>query len=343
MIVTCRPLRVSLLGWPAGWPLTVGLRLLSSGWDPAVVLGAPARAAAAELAAFPELAMLLAPTGEAVASLFAHTAVMARLPQNAAALSEAGLAFGRLVHLLDAVQDLHSDRQRGRFNPLVATGTSAADAQRLADELGRLAGAALSRVEIVDRALVDALFGAELTRAIRRALPAVPRQRGAAADAPSRRNPRVEAVSPWRRCWLVWSRARQCSEGGGGHALDAAGDGMARSRVTATATTVRAGGIAAVRVAATFLRATAVRTLPVTTAAAGKAAAAFVSNRPALDQCVVQPVTPLARWVCGWSRRRMSHAARCVHGHWVTVTVLPEVGLVPGLGHLAICFRRHGR
>jgi hypothetical protein len=117
------------------------------------------------------LRSLLAPTGEAVASLFAHTSVVAGRPENAPALARAGRAFGALVHLLDAVEDHAGDADAGRFNPLRATGTAPADARLLADELVADVRTALGDAHLVDRALVDVLLGRELDRAVHRALP----------------------------------------------------------------------------------------------------------------------------------------------------------------------------
>jgi hypothetical protein len=104
--------------------------------------------------------------------LFAHTAVVAGRPENAPALAAAGDAFGRLVHLLDAVEDHAQDAATARFNPLTATGTPAADARALADPLVVQIGDALDRAELPDRALVDVLLGKELRAAVQRALPA---------------------------------------------------------------------------------------------------------------------------------------------------------------------------
>ena len=144
------------------------------GLDPSVVLAAPAASAAAERVPGADLRSLLAPTGAAVASLFAHTAVVAGRPENAPALAGAGRAFGALVHLLDAVEDHAGDAAARRFNPLQATGTSAAEARRLADELVAEVRTALGDAQLVDRALVDVLLGRELDRAVHRVLPATP-------------------------------------------------------------------------------------------------------------------------------------------------------------------------
>lgn len=150
------------------------------GLDPVPVLAAPERAAQAEAAPAPALDALLAPTGAAVAALFAHTAVVAGRPENGPALAAAGDAFGRLVHLLDAVEDHGADGAQDRFNPLAATATSAADARALADRLAGQVLLELDAADLPDRALVDVLLGTELRAAVQRVLPpvvAVPEQR----------------------------------------------------------------------------------------------------------------------------------------------------------------------
>ena len=146
------------------------------GLDPRPVLDAPAAAARAERT--PDLAAMLATTGAAVSALFAHTAVVAGRPANGAALAECGQAFGKLVHLLDAVEDREADRAAGHVNPLEATGTDNAAARTLADQLVARVQAALAAADLADRALVDVLLGRELWAAVHRALPLVPQQRG---------------------------------------------------------------------------------------------------------------------------------------------------------------------
>ncbi|WP_040814120.1 DUF5685 family protein [Nocardia concava] len=118
------------------------------------------------------LAELTAPTQLCAAELFAHTAMLADRPENAHALREAGWHFGRIAHLADALEDLDSDRARGRFNPLTATDTSPERAHALVAESNSLLRAALASVAL-DRAatirwsLLDPLHGVvrELGRA----------------------------------------------------------------------------------------------------------------------------------------------------------------------------------
>ncbi|MGN6688072.1 MAG: DUF5685 family protein [Actinomycetales bacterium] len=125
---------------------------------------------------------LLAPTGAAVGELFAHTAVVAGLAPNADALRRAGDAFGRLVHLCDAIDDVVEDVASGHFNPLVATGTSATAAAELAEALRAEVVEALHGVEFRDSALVDVLLGPVLSAAVRQRQPVDPQRAEAGHD-----------------------------------------------------------------------------------------------------------------------------------------------------------------
>ncbi|MBB2911446.1 hypothetical protein FHS43_002719 [Streptosporangium becharense] len=111
---------------------------------------------------------LTGPTEEAVAAAFAHTAALAGAPGNAAVLAEAGRFFGRIAHLLDAVEDLEDDAARGAFNPLTATGTPPREARRLCEDAAHGLELALRELELADRHLVDVLLGAEVRRAVQR-------------------------------------------------------------------------------------------------------------------------------------------------------------------------------
>jgi hypothetical protein len=130
-----------------------------------------ASAAAAAEARGATLEQLLAPAGDAVGALFAHTAVIADRPDNQAPLRRAGRAFGQLVHLADAVEDLKSDARHGRFNPLVATRTSPELAYRQAQDLQAAITAAMAAVSFVDGALAERLLGPTLNRAVERLAP----------------------------------------------------------------------------------------------------------------------------------------------------------------------------
>jgi hypothetical protein len=139
------------------------------GLDAAVLADAIDRQASVEAAAGPGTALLAItePTETATAAAFGHTAVLAGRPGNRAAVIEAGRLFGRVAHLLDAVQDLPADTASGAWNPLVATGTDVSEAHRLC--LDALLGIrlALAEVDFTDARLVRLLLDDELRRSVR--------------------------------------------------------------------------------------------------------------------------------------------------------------------------------
>ncbi|KAF0646534.1 MULTISPECIES: DUF5685 family protein [Streptomyces] len=141
------------------------------GFDTAVLLDAVDRQAGVEALAGPGTPLLAVtePTETATAAAFAHTAVLAGRPGNAAPLAEAGRLFGRLAHLLDAVEDLAADTGAGAWNPLTATGTSLAEARRLADDAVHGVRLALRDAAFVDDRLVHRLLAHELRRSVDRA------------------------------------------------------------------------------------------------------------------------------------------------------------------------------
>ncbi|MEU4406115.1 DUF5685 family protein [Streptosporangium sp. NPDC023963] len=138
------------------------------GFDTASLASTAERQIELESGAGVTLLELTAPTEEAVAAAFAHTATLAGAPGNAAALAEAGRFFGRIAHLLDAVEDREEDAARGAFNPLTATGTSVREARRLCDDAAHGLELALLELELADRHLVDVLLGTEVRRAVDR-------------------------------------------------------------------------------------------------------------------------------------------------------------------------------
>jgi hypothetical protein len=111
----------------------------SIGFDTSVLTDAIARQADIERSAAVAIAEVTEPTETAVSAAFAHTAVLAGRPGNAEPLAEAGRYFGRLAHLLDAVEDLAADEATGSYNPLLATGTTPlAAAEHCTEALGGL-------------------------------------------------------------------------------------------------------------------------------------------------------------------------------------------------------------
>ncbi|HET6965731.1 MAG TPA: DUF5685 family protein [Acidimicrobiales bacterium] len=139
--------------------------------DPAVFSRAATEAAEAELEAGGSLEDLLAPSGRAVAEMFAHTAVVAGTPANRDPLWRVGDSFGRLAHLLDAADDFHSDRRREAFNPLAATGTEPDAARRMALGLVLDIRQGMEQVDMVDPDLALMLLGPVLERSVSRHLP----------------------------------------------------------------------------------------------------------------------------------------------------------------------------
>ncbi|TWE15748.1 DUF5685 family protein [Kitasatospora atroaurantiaca] len=140
------------------------------GFDTGVLLSAAARQGELERSAIPGSSVLLVtePTESATAAAFAHTAVLAGRPGNADALSEAGRLFGRLAHLLDAAEDQAEDAAAGAWNPLTATGTDRAEAERLCRDAVHGIRLALREVELTDRALVHLLLAHETEQAVDR-------------------------------------------------------------------------------------------------------------------------------------------------------------------------------
>lgn len=140
------------------------------GFDTGVLLTAAARQVELERDAAPGSPVLLVtePTESATSAAFAHTAVLAGRPHNADALAEAGRLFGRLAHLLDAAEDQAEDAATGAWNPLTATGTDRAEAERLCRDAVHGIRLALGEVEFTDRALVHVLLAHETGRAVDR-------------------------------------------------------------------------------------------------------------------------------------------------------------------------------
>ena len=122
----------------------------------------------AQLEASPTtLDALAAPTGTATGLIFAggnqaHTEALGHL----------GDAFGRLIYLLDALQDRVRDRKRGAFNALTATGTSRQEAQGAVLEQQNRLLSALSTLPLP--ALEKQRFTQQLQNSVHRAFMSVP-------------------------------------------------------------------------------------------------------------------------------------------------------------------------
>jgi len=140
------------------------------GFDTGVLVEAVERQREVEALAGPGTSVLAVtePTELATAAAFAHTARLAGRPGNEAALAEAGRLFGRVAHLLDAVQDAAEDRRTGAWNPITATETEPARVRQLCDDATRGVALALADAEFTDDRLVRVLLVGELERAVRR-------------------------------------------------------------------------------------------------------------------------------------------------------------------------------
>lgn len=114
------------------------------------------------------LLAVTAPTEEASAEGFRATAVVAGRPGNAATLAEAGRLFGRVAHLLDAVDDLADDCAARRFNPVLATDLGPEQVRRVCDDAVLGVRLALDDADLDDAALVHLLLVHELPRAVER-------------------------------------------------------------------------------------------------------------------------------------------------------------------------------
>jgi hypothetical protein len=146
---------------------TAGARTsAATGFDPAVLREVVDRQSALESAPGRSLLELTAPTEDAVAAAFAHTAVLAGKPHNAETLAEAGRYFGRIAHLIDAVEDLAEDRATGAYNPLLATGADLEEARRLCDAASHGLRLALADLDLESGRLVKALLDRETRRSV---------------------------------------------------------------------------------------------------------------------------------------------------------------------------------
>ncbi|MFJ4618546.1 DUF5685 family protein [Streptomyces sp. NPDC088812] len=171
-------------GWLARRPVALAARRVATSWgaagarsgaavgfDTAVLVDAVDRQVGLEALAGPGTPILTVtePTETATAAAFAHTAVLAGRPGNAEPLAEAGRLFGRLAHLLDAVEDRAADAASGAWNPLTATGTPLEEARRLADDAVHGIRLALREAEFGDTKLAHVLLVHELRASVDRA------------------------------------------------------------------------------------------------------------------------------------------------------------------------------
>ncbi|WP_329115063.1 DUF5685 family protein [Streptomyces sp. NBC_01465] len=166
-----RPVAAAARRVAAGWDRAGARTGAALGFDTAVLVDAVDRQTGIEALAGPGTSLLVVtePTETATAAAFAHTAVLAGRPGNAAPLAEAGRLFGRLAHLLDAVEDRETDAASGAWNPLSATGTDLVEARRLCDDALHGIRLALRDAEFTDDKLAHVLLAHELQRSVDRA------------------------------------------------------------------------------------------------------------------------------------------------------------------------------
>ncbi|MFJ9835147.1 DUF5685 family protein [Streptomyces sp. NPDC101169] len=166
-----RPVALAARRVAAGWGRAGAHSGAAVGFDTGVLVDAVDRQTGIEALAGlgTPLLTVTEPTETATAAAFAHTAVLAGRPGNAEPLAEAGRLFGRLAHLLDAVEDQEADARSGAWNPLTATGTPLTEARRLADDALHGIRLALREAEFTDGKLVHLLLAHELGRSVDRA------------------------------------------------------------------------------------------------------------------------------------------------------------------------------
>ncbi|WP_235981204.1 DUF5685 family protein, partial [Streptomyces albidus (ex Kaewkla and Franco 2022)] len=165
-----RPVAAAARRIAAGWDRAGARAGAGLGFDTSVLVEAVDRQQDAELSTVRGGSLLSAtePTETATAAAFAHTAVLAGRPANEEPLAEAGRLFGRLAHLLDAVEDLAADEKAGAWNPVAVTGTGLGEVRRLCDDAVHGVRLALREADFVDGGLAHLLLAHELGRSVER-------------------------------------------------------------------------------------------------------------------------------------------------------------------------------
>ncbi|MBQ1121725.1 DUF5685 family protein [Streptomyces sp. B15] len=166
-----RPVAAAARRIAAGWDRAGARTADTLGFEVSALVDAVDRQTDVERAAGlgTPLTAVTEPTETATAAAFAHTATLAGKPGNAAPLAEVGRLFGRLAHLLDAVEDRVTDAAENAWNPITATGASRAETRRLCDDAVRGIRLALRDVDFADPRLAHVLLVHELPRAVDRA------------------------------------------------------------------------------------------------------------------------------------------------------------------------------
>lgn len=113
-----------------------------------------------------DLEALLEPTATACAEVFASSADQAEAPANRHVLTAIGADFGRLAHLLDAVDDRAADRAAGSFNPLEATCTTDEEAIAAAGQLAERIAERYRELVLHDDRLLEVILVGGVRRAV---------------------------------------------------------------------------------------------------------------------------------------------------------------------------------
>ncbi|MCH5641462.1 DUF5685 family protein [Gordonia sp. ABSL49_1] len=118
-----------------------------------------------------ELDQITQASGQACAQVFASSAELSGTPANADHLAAIGFDFGRIAHLLDAIDDYESDHESGSFNPLRATDTSRETALAECRTLADAIRTRYAKLTVHDDRLLRVLLLGGLQRAIGRREP----------------------------------------------------------------------------------------------------------------------------------------------------------------------------
>jgi hypothetical protein len=133
------------------------------------------------------------------AAVFAATADLAGAPENRTVLERVGGDFGRCAHVLDAVEDLESDRRSGDFNPLIATDTSVDEARAECVRMVDAIRVSLGTLRVRDDRLLRMLLIGGLDRAMVRVFGHRP---DAVFTSPG--HPRRPQLPPFHKRVLPW-------------------------------------------------------------------------------------------------------------------------------------------
>lgn len=161
----------------------------STALDADAVLRPLARQAVVECTST-DLYALTEPTASACAAVFESSARLADAPANAGPLADIGAEYGRIAHLIDAVDDRADDVAAGSFNPLVSTGTTDREALRQATTSADAIAQRYRELVLHDDRLLKALLINGVAQAIRARTRSLTRHRcGSRSDTSAQTRP----------------------------------------------------------------------------------------------------------------------------------------------------------